>query len=396
MLRKPLIMKLFEGFSIKRWNDQIRPVELVEMDKNGHKMAIAFCLARCEEDAGAEVDWHSLIRGGVFELLRRVVMADIKSPVYRKIRLDHPEVFEKISDWVFKQLRPVLPSDTLREEVREYLSGDGFIDKKAQEILSAAHVYASYWEFGLLRNANPNGHQVQEIDRMMLSDIEKHLDLVGMRSLLCKAPIAQFIDLFGQLRFQVRWSQTPRVPPTSVLGHAMFVAVLSYLMSREVAACSVRIRNNFFGGLFHDLPETLTRDIISPIKRAEPSFPAVIGKIERELVRAELYPLLPDSWHTSIEYLIEEEFSTKITRGGETVRCSSDEVNAAYNSDVHNPYDGEIVKVCDDLSAFVEAHVSCETGISTPHLERGKSNLKDTYLGTHIAGIDIGSIFADF
>jgi putative hydrolase of HD superfamily len=38
-------MKLFEGFSIKRWNDQISPVELVEMDKNAHKMAIAYCLA---------------------------------------------------------------------------------------------------------------------------------------------------------------------------------------------------------------------------------------------------------------------------------------------------------------------------------------------------------------
>ncbi|MGZ7169402.1 MAG: HD domain-containing protein [Halobacteriota archaeon] len=31
--------------------------------------------------------------------------------------------------------------------------------------------------------------------------------------------------------------------------------------------CYRRRFHNFFGGLFHDLPEALTRDIISPVKR---------------------------------------------------------------------------------------------------------------------------------
>jgi putative hydrolases of HD superfamily len=77
-----------------------------------------------------------------------------------------------------------------------------------------------------------------------------------------------FIDMVGQLRFQKRWAHSPRVPETSVLGHMLIVAILSYLISLERRACPQRASNNYFAGLFHDLPEVLTRDIISPIKRS--------------------------------------------------------------------------------------------------------------------------------
>ena len=39
MLGKKLILKIFEGFSIQRWNDLVRPFALVEMDKAAEKMA---------------------------------------------------------------------------------------------------------------------------------------------------------------------------------------------------------------------------------------------------------------------------------------------------------------------------------------------------------------------
>jgi putative hydrolase of HD superfamily len=78
--------------------------------------------------------------------------------------------------------------------------------------------------------------------------------------------LRNFIDLCGQLRFQLRWSYLHRIPKTSVLGHMLIVAVLSYLFSLEIGACRKRCYNNYFTGLFHDLPEVLTRDIVHPVK----------------------------------------------------------------------------------------------------------------------------------
>ena len=50
----------------------------------------------------------------------------------------------------------------------------------------------------------------------------------------------------GQLTFQRRWAQTPRIPQTSVLGHLLFVALVSWMVSHEVGVCPRRLYNNFF------------------------------------------------------------------------------------------------------------------------------------------------------
>ena len=395
MLRKALVMRLFDGFFIQRWNDQVRPIELVEMDKHAHKMAIAYCLARYEEAEGQAVDWHNLVRGGLFELLRRIVVADIKSPIYRKIRKQRPEVLRRLNGWVFDQLKPVLPDGALRAEFEAYLGDEGFLDPLSRRLLDAAHVYASFWEFQLLKPSNPLTWQMQELEPLMYLDLEPHLGLAGMRRLVCRDKVSRFVDLVGQLRFQVRWSQTARIPRTSVLGHSMMVATLAYLLSRQVGACDARLRNNFFGGLFHDLPESLTRDIISPVKGADASLQEVIGEIERELVAEQIHPLLADIGAEPFRYLTENEFTSKVRDGG-VQAVSSDRINQSFNEDRFDAYDGEIVKVSDHLAAFVEAYVSKETGISTKHLEDGLNNLRRMYQNSRVAGIDVSAIYADF
>ena len=51
-MEKSLALKIFEGFSIQRWNDLVRPFDLVEMDKGGEKMVIAYILGKYEENKG--------------------------------------------------------------------------------------------------------------------------------------------------------------------------------------------------------------------------------------------------------------------------------------------------------------------------------------------------------
>ena len=60
-LNKPLIELFFDAANIRRWNDQINPMEFTELDKQAHKMIIAWVLAKCEEDGhSAHVDWKKL------------------------------------------------------------------------------------------------------------------------------------------------------------------------------------------------------------------------------------------------------------------------------------------------------------------------------------------------
>lgn len=57
-----------------------------------------------------------------------------------------------------------------------------------------------------------------------------------MQKLSLHGKTSKFIDLVGQLRFQKRWSQSPRVPETSVMGHVLIVAVLAYVCSLRTGA----------------------------------------------------------------------------------------------------------------------------------------------------------------
>lgn len=50
MIRKPLLLKIYEMANMQRWNDKIRPVELRELDKQAHKMIIAYVLGKFEEE----------------------------------------------------------------------------------------------------------------------------------------------------------------------------------------------------------------------------------------------------------------------------------------------------------------------------------------------------------
>ena len=89
---------------MQRWNDHIRPVELTELDKQAHKMVIAYVLAKLEEDRGEIIDWKTLIEGGIFEFLQRVILTDIKAPVFHKMREDK-DVRNKLDQHVFNELK---------------------------------------------------------------------------------------------------------------------------------------------------------------------------------------------------------------------------------------------------------------------------------------------------
>ena len=70
MIRKGLIDRLYEAASIQRWNDHVRPVEFTELDKQAHKMIIAYVVGKMEEyERQAAVDWRLLIEGGIFEFM---------------------------------------------------------------------------------------------------------------------------------------------------------------------------------------------------------------------------------------------------------------------------------------------------------------------------------------
>lgn len=394
MIRKALILKVFDAAYMQRWNDKVRPVELVELDKQAHKMVTAFFLGKFEEETTG-FSWTEVIEGGIFELLQRLVITDLKPPIFYKIKEDR-EKYKKLNEWVYKEIEPIispLGKDFCRRFMEYFNNSGNNINKK---ILSASHFYATKWEFDIIERANPDGYEIASIKQDLQKKQGHYSDLKGMVQLREETRYRDFLDLCGQLRFQARWANLHRIPKTSVIGHSLFVAVLSYLFSLEIRACDRRCVNNYFTGLFHDLPEVLTRDIISPVKRSVEGLSDLIKQYEKEQMEKEVYGLIPKEWHKDVRTFTEKEFDSIITLRGRRKKISSDEISQRYNADIYNPRDGVLVKAADSLAAFIEAYVAVRNGSYSREFQEAKLDFRDTYGRATIAGINFGEIYADF
>ncbi len=372
MINPKIIDYIFSSASIQRWNDYPRMVELVELDKQAHKMIIAFFIAKFEKD----INYTHLIEAFIFEFLRRVVVTDIRPDVFRNALQKRAK---EINRWVVANLNTSLKdidNGNFLQKFEDYLSNAN-IYKKERFILKASSYLSTKWEFSIVYQTSAFLADIEDVKKSVEEEIEDYYELIGVRKIALNKKLAKIVDLSGRLRFQKRWAQTPRVPETSVLGHMLTVAIFSYFYSLQVKACPKRLENNFFVSLFHDLPEALTRDIITPVKYSVDDLSNIISEYEIKKINDEILPNLPEFMHDEFCYILglykdgKDEFLDRIYE--HEVQIVDD--ISKYNMDKYNAIDGVALKQCDKLSAFVEASLSISHGIKSKELLNGKKQI---------------------
>lgn len=396
MINKGIIDCFYEAANIQRWNDHARPLEFTELDKQAHKMLIAYILAKFEEtERQRQINWKLLIEGGMFEFFHRVILTDIKPPVFHKMM---KEKGQQLNEWVLKILDDNIKDipGGFKERFHDYFLQDKPSSETLERrILRAAHYLATKWEFKIIYTMNPCMYGIEKTKAEIDDEMEDYSDLLGVQKISLNGKYFGFIDLCGQLRYQQRWAQSPRLPKTSVLGHMLIVAMLSYLCSVEIGLNDCRIYNNYFAGLFHDLPEVLTRDIVSPVKSSVEGLQQLISQYEKMQIEERILPLLPESWHEEIRYWLENEFENKAKVDGQIkIGLTVEELDQKYNDAGASAVNGQIVRGCDHLAAFVETSLSIACGISSRHLLEGNERLYAIYSEKEIAGIDFGKLFS--
>lgn len=347
---------------------------------------------------------EKVIEGALFDYLYRLVITDIKPPVFYKIR-QNPIHFRQLTERALKTLAPVLtPLPELWKRFQAWhfdQEGDNSLERR---ILAAAHLYASSWEFKLIKPMNFFDEEMDSIAADFDNALANLADLPGMRHLLDeKRALSRFGNLCGQLRFQIRWTQTPRMPATSVLGHMFIVAVCAYFFSLSINLERPHKIANFFSALFHDFPEVMTRDIISPVKQSFPELPKLIKDYENEeLERRVLGPLRKDGLTELSElfrnYLgmnreIQTDFSKNDLTNSAIETLQSQKDKGMFYPEAESAI---LLKICDLLGAFLEAHNSILNGASSPQLVEGRARIKREILSMAPECFHIDALLADF
>lgn len=413
MIRKSLILKLFDGFTMQRWNDQLRPTELIEADKQAHALCLSYFLARAIEDE-EKIDMQELIEHAVFRYLERIIITDIKPPVFKKIKANELQ-YKALRQFVKESMIPYLDGlpESFISRFSRWCDEPEISDTLVSRIDEIARTDATLWEFSLLKNANPNGFGLNEIAEDMQQLRNKHLAL--RRHLIAKletkhirqenkedlfsdenySSYSQLVKMFGQMRFQIRWAQLHREPKTSVLGHSFYVAVITYFLSLSAGLCPKRIYNNFFTGLFHDLPEVFTRDIISPLKTNIHGLDKLIKNIEQEEMDKKFKQLIPERLRAELFYFIDEEFTDFTIQNGEIITHINGIPNE-FDHEQYHPRDGSLVRLADHLGAFVEADMALKNGATAADFINAKERIMENYSKKKIVGLDLKALFLDF
>lgn len=377
MINPLLIEHCLGAAFIGRWNDYPRMMPLMELDKQAHKFIIAYFLAKSEKKC---VDMDRLIEAGIFEFLRRVVVTDIRPDVFHN---SLEKKSHQINQWVITKLHEALKdieNGEFLKNFEDYLE-DNTIYKKERFILKAASYLSTRWEFGIVYQNSQFLSDIEDLKKSVESEIEDYYELIGVQKIMLNKKLSKILDLSGRLRFQKRWAQTPRIPETSVLGHMLIVAILAYFFSLKIKACKQRRVYNFLCALFHDLPEALTRDIISPVKYSVAGLDDLIAEYEMAKIDDEIMPNIPLHVRDEFSYILginqnkKDEFSNRIY----DKQIKIVDTLLTYNEDKYRAIDGVGLKMCDKLAAFIEATLSISHGVKSKELQKAIVSIKDDF-----------------
>lgn len=457
MFSYKLAKKIFDGFSILRFTDFVTPFQLVEMDKHALKCILCYIIGKTyEEVSNKQLNWKYIVDLCVFGLLEKCATSDIKAPLKSRLRKENNGgIVDFIKNCYFNGL---IQDGALSEEDFVNFINNHYSNcenpKAEDTILYFSHKFATKCESELIFKTTPDYDEANNnIDNSLRNAIDKADKilkniLIGFHNK--SSSEFSFFAYFKKLMTQTRWSQTIRLPSTSVLGHSMYVAVLAYLALQEISFAEdvnvedliARIKesleyninkaeeekektekkgnvfdgtqlktdqknlellenlietekenfkknilnNNtkiivdtFFASLFHDLPEALTRDVISPVKKSIEQFENILSRYEYEEVESNMTKKINRKWSEEFMILL----GKKENDNGDFI------LNAFYDRSTETASEymfehtilGKFMKHIDYIAAFMEAYVSVSSGINTSELQKGIKSTQKALIG---------------
>ena len=187
-MEKKFALKIFEGFSIQRWNDLIRPFDMVEMDKAAEKMVLAYIIGKYEEKKGKKIDWKWIIYASLFDLLRKIALCDIKAPIQQMLKRDYPNEYMRLNEWVLNQYKTLIKDEELFSKFTIYFgqsSGSFPIPEhllNTVKVYQAALKYSSVRELQMISVVNEK-ERLGSIEKELQAEIQPYLDLEGLQKL---------------------------------------------------------------------------------------------------------------------------------------------------------------------------------------------------------------------
>ena len=150
---------------------------------------------------------------------------------------------------------------------------------------------------------------------------------------------------------------------------------MMFLADLDAGADDRTLYNDYYTALFHDLPEVLTKDVITPVKVNVGGLSDMLASYEIEMIESKIMPMIPEAWREEFRYIIYDPFKD---------RDSAD----------FGRVNGRDIKACDMMGAYMEARLSRYYGISSGVLRGAESQSREK-MSAYESRIDLKKLMDD-
>ena len=331
---------LTRGLSIIRWNNFPRVVDIKQMDNVGATLHTALFIAYLEEqETGKKVDTLYLMKKILFTSFADLILSDINSGTKWYIKKIDSKIFDELYEKAYSYFLESEAPQILKDDFIEVLQEEN--KRLEDQIFLSAKKYVGYFE------CKTNGKVFSEMYEVPLKELENSLtelaeNLIWLKKLREVPEYEKYMAHIYRLSFSMRWNQYQRTAPISVMSHKVVVVYLSYiigLIGNENGENN-DILEMMLRAIYHDVPEVITWDIITPTKKAVSWFEDLLGKVEQTMMDDYLFGYISSEYKNYLSpYIL-------------------------------HPFEGELwakVKYADIFSALLEAKVEAQAGNSFFH-----------------------------
>lgn len=285
--------------NLRRWTDFTSEGKFNELGKQALNCIIAYMLAKTAEHAGKSIR---------YENFPRIALGRAYAKVY--VYFDTPEhkineicKLSGISKAEFDIAAKEIISENTDQEFADFLS-EGIGEYEIQ-IYKAATKIATYIELLEHQRNIPNYSKIQEIER----NLEDFMDIPGVSEFSdTKSPIFKLLQKLSTLRNQNRWATWSYNVECSVLGHLFDTAAFAYLIALDENNFDEEYATKmFFIGIFHDIAEVWTKDILSSIKDRILGFRDATEEYELKMIEEHLYSVVPEYMARALKAVMMED-----------------------------------------------------------------------------------------
>lgn len=331
MVGNTLRLMLTRGLSMIRWNNFPRVIDIKQMDNVGMTLHTALFLSYHEE---SEIDTLYLMKKIIFTSFADLILSDINSGTKNYIKKLDKKIFDELYAKAYDYFLQIDAPVYLKQDFQNTLTRTDKL--KEDHIFLAAKKYVGLFEAQMNARIFPEMYELplQQM-HMEIQDVSQQLD--SLKNLLENTNHEKYLAHIYRLSFSMRWNQYKRNTPISVMSHKVIVTYISYIiwMTWNHAGEQNDITDMMMRAIYHDVPEVITGDIITPTKKAVPGFVALLEKVEKTMMDDYLFGYISPQYK---EYI------------------------APY---ILSPFHGEawkLVKYADIFSALIEAKIEDRQG----------------------------------